>query len=93
MIETIGVIFGIAVAVGVAWPVVRSKQTTATIQLLQSELDVEKMARLAQEKRCDDRLAEQDRRHAVEIAELRGQVSALTPEFAKSLAGFLRSEG
>jgi hypothetical protein len=92
-IETIGVLVGLAAALGIAWPVLRSKQTSATIELLRSELTVEKDARLAQEQRCTDQMKEQDRRHSVEIAELRGQVSAMTPEFARTLAGLLRENG
>lgn len=92
-VETIGVLVAIAAAIGVAWPVLRSKQTSATIDLLRSELAVEKDARIAQEGRCTEQLKEQDRRHAVEIAELRGRVASMTPEFARTLAGMLREEG
>jgi hypothetical protein len=91
--ETIIGLVGLAAALGVAWPVLRSKQTSATIELLRSELTVEKDARLAQEQRCAERMAEQDRRHSTAIAELRGQVSAMTPEFARTLAGLLKEEG
>lgn len=45
------------------------------------------------ERRCDEKLHEQDRRHTAEIAELRGRLDATTPEFARSIAAYLRDEG
>lgn len=80
--ETYGDLLGVgAVALGIvliiaaAVPVFRAKSTQATIELLRTELDAEKLAREGQE-----------RRHAAEIAELRGRLSTLTPAFAKVIA-------
>lgn len=92
-VETIGVFIGIAAALAVAWPIVRSKQTVSTIDLLRSELAIEKTAREDQERRCIAQVSEIERRYAKEIGELRGQIGALTPQFAKTLAELLREEG
>lgn len=85
-IGVVGAILGVVLLLGAAWPVFRSKNTSATIELLRSELEVEKEAREAQGLRCQEELAEQDKRHAVAIAELRGKVEAMTPVFASQIA-------
>lgn len=56
-------------------PLVRAKNTQATMELLRAELEVEREAR-----------QEQERRYTAEIAELRGQVKFLTNDFAKIIA-------
>jgi hypothetical protein len=92
-VETLGILLGVAVSLAVAWPFVRRKQALASLELLRSELAIESQARKDQAERCTAELKEQDRRHSVEIAELRGRLAAQTPEFARTLAGFLREEG
>lgn len=61
------------------------------------ELDRFRVDLAAMEDRCREREAEADRRHTGAIAELRGQLHAQTPEFARLLAGHvaeaLRTEG
>jgi hypothetical protein len=74
----VGVLVGIlaiAVAIGIAWPIIRSKTTTATIELLRSELAIERDARVELARRCGE-----------DTAELRGQVNVLSGAFAQSLA-------
>jgi hypothetical protein len=87
---TIGIVFFGLVA---STPFVRRSRKKASIdfaqaalELSQSELKTEREAREAQESRCNDKIAEQDRRHASEIGELRGRVMTLTESFARVIA-------
>lgn len=79
------------------WPYLRAGKTKATIELLQSELNVERDARIAQERRCEAKIADANRIHAREIGELRGQLAVVTRDFAKTIAvevvGALRDSG
>lgn len=88
----------------VAVPAVRAGRAKATIDLQAAELAAEREAResqarrfedqlRAQDERCQAREREMERRHVKEIGELRGMISALTPDFARTLARMLREEG
>lgn len=74
-------IFGIALTavtmVGgiAAWPYFRSRNTSATIELLNTELAVRDQALDDQKQRCKE-----------EIAELRGELAGLRLEYAKVIA-------
>lgn len=68
-----------------ATPYIRRGQSKATIELLRSELAVETDARIAQEKRCDEKIDELDRKHEREVGELRGQVKVVNERFAATL--------
>lgn len=70
-----GGIITIAAAIGLAWPVFRAKTNTATIELLRSEHQAEREARIALQERC-----------AAETAELRGRVEVLSSTFAVELS-------
>jgi hypothetical protein len=91
--DTWDIALAVAVALGVAWPVFRSKSTSATIELLHTELGIEREAREAQERRCADELAaeraarqQQERRHAEELGAIRGKLDTITREFAVVIA-------
>lgn len=66
---------GLVILVAGLSPLVRAKNTQATMELLRAELEVEREAR-----------QEQERRYTSEVAELRGQVKFLTQDFAKIIA-------
>lgn len=66
---------GVALLLAALLPFVRATTNKATMELLRSELDVEREARVEQERRC-----------AVEIGELRGRMDILTASFARTLA-------
>lgn len=74
-LAALGTVAALAVALGIAWPLFRSKSTEATIELLRSELGIERDARQALDRRCNE-----------ETAELRGQISVLSSSFADALA-------
>ncbi len=80
-IGVIAAVIGLIVLIAVAWPVVRSKTTTSTIDLLRAELGIEREAREALEARCRE-----------DTAELRGQVHVLAGAFAKDLATMVANE-
>lgn len=67
-------VIGIVILAAGLWPFVRGKSTQATIDLLKSELAVERDARLEQDRRC-----------VAEINELRGQLRIVTREFAVTI--------
>lgn len=73
-IGVIGVIAVVAAAVGIAWPIFRSKSTSATIELLEKERDVRDAALLALERRCRE-----------DTARLEGRIDTLTAGFASEL--------
>jgi hypothetical protein len=98
----------LAVLIGAGIPATRALRAKATIDLQAAELTAYKEAMSAQEQRfhqsltdleerCKSREQEQERRHTKEIAELRGQVEKLAPQFARTLATLvaaaLREEG
>lgn len=56
-------------------PFLRGKARQATVELLRSELQIEREARVEQERRC-----------TAEIAELRGQLKVVTESFAEVIA-------
>lgn len=56
-------------------PFIRGQARKATVELLRTELQVEREAREAQERRC-----------TAQIAELRGQVKVVTDAFAEVIA-------
>lgn len=96
----LALLLGIAALFGAVIPGIRTKRAQATIELQNAELAAYERAvnrfkeeLAASEQRCQLQLAGMERRHADEMGELRGRVEALTPEFARKLAGFLREEG
>lgn len=62
-------------------PFVRGKSRQASLDLLRSELAIERDARQEQDKRC-----------TAEIAELRGQLKTLTHDFAAIIARQVATE-
>lgn len=103
IIGVIAAIFTILALLGGGIPIFKSKETLGTIELLRSELDIEQKARIDQEKRCDQRMdamklkheadiTDMDRRYTAQIGELRGQITAMIPGFAKTIAHYLREE-
>lgn len=84
-----GTVLGIIAAVlalAVLLPFVQGARRKATLDLLRSELDVERDARVEQERRC-----------AVEIGELRGQLQVVNERFAgiiaREVVKVMRDEG
>ena len=91
---------GLVVLFGAAIPAVRTNRAKATIELQNAELaayqkaiDRFKDELAASEQRCHAQVSLMERRHADEMGELRGRIEALTPEFARKLAAYLREEG
>jgi hypothetical protein len=83
---------------------VKTKRAKGTIDLQAAELTAYEQALSAQaarfteqlnqlEERCRTREEEAARRHSRELGELKGRIDAMTPEFARTLAGLLRGEG
>lgn len=66
----------VAGALGIAWPILRSKTLQTTNEMLSTALEQERRERQELEHRC----------HA-ENAELRGRVAVLTDGFAGQIAG------
>lgn len=100
----LGSIAALIVIFGGALPAVRTSRAKATIDLQATEIEARDKALAAQEqrfkdaldameRRCSKELSEMDRRHAREMGELSGQVNAMTPDFAKKIAEFLKGEG
>lgn len=71
----IGTLFGIAGVLALATPFVRKGQIRASLELLQTQFEIEHEARLASDKKCSQ-----------ELAELRGQLSVVTDRFAQTIA-------
>lgn len=74
-IEFLAGLAATALVLGGLLPFVRGKSRQSSLDLLQSELAIERTARQAQEVRC-----------SAEVAELRGQMHTLTQSFAKIIA-------
>lgn len=71
----------VAGALGVAWPILRSKTITTTNELLRQSLEVTRGELHELEKRCN-----------AETSELRGQMKTLTDGFAASIASAIVTE-
>lgn len=69
-------VVGVAGALGIAWPVFRSKTKDATVELLEQSLAITRREANESEQRCQR-----------DIAELRGRVATLTVPFAREIAG------
>lgn len=74
-VTLLGTVLVIAAALGIAWPVFRSKTTQATADLLEHSLEITRNELAELEKRCQR-----------ETDELRGQIGALTGPFAREIA-------
>lgn len=81
----IGTLLGVAaliLSLAILLPFVAGARRKATLELLRTELAVEREARLAQ----DTRYKEQEARCNQQIAELRGQLRVVNDSFAKVIA-------
>lgn len=91
--DIIWAVIGGVIAVGLLFagilPRIRTERAKGVIDLQAAEIEAYRGAIAAQDQRYDEKLRQSDARYQREIGELRGRVDAMTPEFARTLAGFL----
>lgn len=86
LLTVLSAVIVIAGALGIAWPILRSKTVTTTNELLQSALDITRRELAEAEKRHAIELAKVKAECAAETSALRGQVEVLTKDLATNIA-------